>query len=344
MDYSRLYAEWHEQDARMLVRRDRNHPSVIMWSIGNEVGEQGQGEAGAAVAKELSNIVRDEDPTRPTTAAMNSARAGSPFPSAIDLAGLNYQGAGNRSIAPQYPVFHQNYPDKLVLGSETASTISSRGEYTFPVAPGDGAVAGPKTGEDVATRQMSSYDLYFPSWATSPDKEFGAQDRYSYVGGEFVWTGWDYIGEPTPFDASRSSYFGIIDLAGFKKDRFYIYQARWRPDFPMAHILPHWNWPERINLKDSEGNLVPTPVHVYTSGDEAELFLNGKSLGRKKKEAFQYRLRWDDVLYAPGELRVIVGVGYSENYGSAQQNSSEARPVHYFGRRQGPLLRYSCGS
>ncbi len=305
MDYSRIYADWHEQDARMLVRRDRNHPSVIMWSIGNEVGEQGQGAAGAAVAKELSDIVHDEDPTRPTTAAMNSARAGSPFPEAIDSAGLNYQGAGNRGTPPQYPVFHQNYPDKLVLGSETASTVSSRGEYTFPVASGTGAVAGPNAGENVSARQMSSYDLYFPSWATSPDKEFGAQDHYPFVAGEFVWTGWDYLGEPTPFDASRSSYFGIIDLAGFKKDRFYIYQARWRPDLPMAHLLPHWNWPERINLKDAGDKAVPTPVHVYTSGDEAELFLNGKSLGRKKMEPFQYRLRWDDVLYQPGELRVV---------------------------------------
>ncbi len=305
MDYSRIFAEWHEQDVRMLVRRDRNHPSVVMWSIGNEVGEQGQGEAGAAVAKELNDIVRDEDPTRPTTAAMNSARAGSPFPAAIDSAGLNYQGAGNRGMAPQYPVFHQNYPDKLVLGSETASTVSSRGEYTFPVAAGDGAVAGAGSGQDVMNRHMSSYDLYFPPWATSPDKEFAAQDRYPFVAGEFVWTGWDYLGEPTPFDASRSSYFGIIDLAGFKKDRFYIYQARWRPDLPMAHILPHWNWPERENLKDADGKAVPTPVHVYTSGDEAELFLNGKSLGRKKLASYEYRFRWDEVLYAPGELRVV---------------------------------------
>jgi len=297
-DYGRLYAEWHEQDTRMLVRRDRNHPSVIMWSIGNEIPEQGQGAAGAAMAKELSDIVREEDSTRPTTSAMNTARADSPFPAAVDLVGLNYQGAGmGVSGPPQYPVFHQNFPTKFVFGSETASTISSRGEYVFPVAKGIGAVTGQVTGQDNAARQMSSYDLYFPRWATSPDKEFAAQEQYPFVGGEFVWTGWDYLGEPTPFDSSRSSYFGIIDLAGFKKDRFYLYQARWRPDLPVVHILPHWNWPDRAGL--------PVPVHVYTSGDEAELFLNGKSLGRVKKGQFQYRLRWDDVIYRPGELKVV---------------------------------------
>ncbi|MGA2798485.1 MAG: DUF4982 domain-containing protein, partial [Thermoguttaceae bacterium] len=175
--------------------------------------------------------------------------------------------------------------------------------------------------------QMSSYDLYAPPWATTPDTEFKGQDEFPFTAGEFVWTGFDYLGEPTPYNRdvtnllnftdpeekakmakeleelgkiavpSRSSYFGIIDLAGFKKDRFYIYQARWRPDLPMVHILPHWNWPDRVGQV--------TPVHVYTSGDEAELFLNGKSLGKKKKEQYQYRLRWDDVTYEPGELRAV---------------------------------------
>jgi beta-galactosidase len=117
------------------------------------------------------------------------------------------------------------------------------------------------------------------------------------VAGEFVWTGWDYLGEPTPYYSARSSYCGMIDLAGFKKDRFFLYQARWRPDLPMAHLLPHWTWPERAGQV--------TPVHVFTSGDEAELFLNGRSLGRKKKGAFEYRLRWDDVVYEPGRLEVV---------------------------------------
>jgi beta-galactosidase len=316
-DYGTVFKDWHEADTRMLVRRDRNHPSVIMWSVGNEIAEQGQGQDGANVAQRLTDIVHEEDPTRPTTAAMNSARPGTPFPTAVDLVGLNYQGSRPSNNAPEgtYPLFKRDFPNKFVFGAETASTISSRGEYTFPVAPGKGAISqggrggGTPPGQNVQEHQMSSYDLYYPSWATSPDTEFTAQDRFKFIGGEFVWTGFDYIGEPTPWgggnDPSRSSYFGIIDLAGFPKDRFYLYQSQWRPDFPMAHILPHWNWPERAGLKNEDGSPAFTPVHVYTSGDEAELFLNGKSLGRKKKEPLTYRIRWDDVVYEPGELRVI---------------------------------------
>jgi beta-galactosidase len=306
-DYHLVYPQWHEQDLRALLRRDRNHPSVIMWSIGNEVGEQTGGPESAAIAKELVDICREEDPTRPTISGMNSARANSPFVGPIDHVGLNYQGTSVRGAPAQYPVFHQALPDKLVLGSETASALSTRGTYTFPVVSGLGTPATANAGEDPAKRYVSSYDLYSAPWSYSPDREFISQDIYPFVGGEFVWTGFDYLGEPTPFDASRSSYFGIIDLAGFKKDRFYIYQAYWRPELPMAHILPHWTWPDRVGQV--------TPVHVYTSGDEAELFLNGKSLGRKKK-VFDaqvpsmegkpaYRIRWDDVTYEPGELKVV---------------------------------------
>jgi beta-galactosidase len=311
-DYHLLFDDWHEKDLRAQVRRDRNHPAVILWSIGNEIGEQGNPE-GHALAAELTKIVHEEDLTRPVTAGANNINAAyNGFQKTVDVFGYNYKPT-------EYGKFRQSNPTMPLFASETASTVSTRGEYFFPV------VADKAQGR--ADFQMSSYDLYAPRWAWPPDVEFKGLDEFPFTAGEFVWTGFDYLGEPTPYDRdsttplnfidparqeqaakelkdtgrikvpSRSSYFGIVDLAGFKKDRFYIYQARWRPDLPMAHILPHWNWPERI------GQI--TPVHVYTSGDEAELFLNGRSLGRKKKAAYEYRLRWDEVKYEPGELRVV---------------------------------------
>jgi beta-galactosidase len=282
---------------RAQIRRDRNSPSVILWSIGNEVGEQYTGTDGAALARQLGDIVHDEDPTRPTTTAMNWAQATNALPASVDVIGLNYQGAGVRKAPGRYADFHEHFPDKVIIGSETASALSSRGEYYFPVAASNSAPVGPGSGEDQGRHQVSAYELYSAAFGSSPDRVFASQESHPYVGGEFVWTGWDYLGEPTPFDSSRSSYSGIIDLAGFKKDRFYLYQAHWRPEFPMAHIVPHWTWPERT------GQI--TPVHVFTSGDEAELFLNGKSLGRKKKGQYEYRLRWDDVVYQPGMLKVV---------------------------------------
>ena len=285
-DYSLLFPDWHEKDLRALVRRDRNHPCVILWSIGNEVSEQGT-PAGQQIAAELAGIVRSEDATRPVTAACNNANAGfNGFQKQLDVFGYNYQPAS-------YDKFRQANPEEPLFGSETASCISSRGEYFFPVS------TNKNSGR--SDFQVSSYDLSAPQWATIPDIEFRGQDQNPFVAGEFVWTGFDYLGEPTPYGGgnapSRSSYFGILDLAGFKKDRFYIYQARWRPDLHIAHILPHWNWPERVGQV--------TPVQVYTSGDEAELFLNGKSLGRKKLGPQDYRLRWDNVVYQPGELSVV---------------------------------------
>jgi beta-galactosidase len=311
-DYQRLFKDWHERDLRAELRRDRNHPSIIIWSVGNEVGEQGS-PAGLRIGADLAQIVHSEDTTRYVSSADSDANAAfNGFATNMDVFGYNYKPT-------RYGEAHEANPNKGIYGSETVSTISSRGVYTFPVAaePGEvsgtrggrrrrgaGATNGPQgdpPGQIVAQHQMSSYDLYYPGWATSPETEFAAQERNPFVAGEFVWTGFDYLGEPTPWgetnDPSRSSYFGIIDLCGFKKDRFYLYQAHWRPDFPMAHILPHWNWPERVGLV--------TPVHVYTSGEEAELFLNGKSLGRKKKEPYQYRIRWDDVVYKPGTLKVV---------------------------------------
>ena len=296
-DYHLLFDDWHEQDMRAQIRRDRNSPSVIMWSIGNEVGEQFTGTNGAVLAKQLCDLVHDEDSTRPTTSAMNWSHPTDPFPGVLDIIGLNYQGAGIRGAPGKYSAFHQQFPGKFIFGSETASALSSRGDYVFPVTTNRSAAAGPNSGEDRPKHQVSAYELYAAPFGSSADKVFASQEQNPYVGGEFVWTGWDYLGEPTPFDSSRSSYSGIIDLAGFKKDRFYLYQAHWRPDDPMAHILPHWTWPERT------GQI--TPVHVFTSGDEGELFLNGKSLGRKKKGPYDYRLRWDDVVYEPGTLKVV---------------------------------------
>jgi len=303
-DFHFLWADWHEQDTRAMLRRDRNHPSVIMWSIGNEVSEQNS-PAGAAIAKELTEISHEEDPTRPTISAMNSARSNSPMPAPIDLVGLNYQGAGLNARNPQYPTFHQAFPEKVVLGSETTDAYSSRGYYSFGGAGGRGRGGGAAGG---GVYQVSSYDLEHASWSYTPDVEFAAQERYPFVAGEFVWTGFDYLGEPDPYSANaRSSYSGILDLAGFKKDRFYLYQSVWRPDLPIAHILPHWTWPERAANPTANPPKAAevTPVHVYTSGDEAELFLNGQSLGRKKKAQYEYRLRWDDVTYQPGELKVV---------------------------------------
>ncbi|MCU0772742.1 MAG: DUF4982 domain-containing protein, partial [Verrucomicrobia bacterium] len=309
-DYARLFDEWHERDLRAMVRRERNHPSVVLWSIGNEVHEQ----SGPDLAQSLAGIVRSEDPTRPVTAGANQANAGiNGFQTAVDVFGLNYNINEYRRLLD-----HPGNESKPFLSTESASCISSRGEYFFPVARGESSRFN---------FQVSSYDLDAPSWAQSPDDAFAALDRHPRFMGEFVWTGFDYLGEPTPYDANlsnllnftdpgkraamqrelealgkirvpaASSYFGILDLCGFKKDRFHIYQARWRPDFPMAHILPHWNWPERVGQV--------TPVHVYTSGDQAELFLNGQSLGRKKKGQYEYRLRWDDVVYQPGQLEVV---------------------------------------
>ncbi len=282
-DYSTLFKEWHEKDVRAFVRRDRNHPSVIFWSAGNEVREQQNG----ILVGRLRAIFRSEDPTRPVTSGCDNPDAGfDGFQDSVDVFGYNYK-------PHLYAKFWAANPMKALYGSETSSCISSNGEYFFPVS-NDKA-------QGAQNFQVSSYNLTAPPWATIPDVEFEGQDRNPSVAGEFVWTGFDYLGEPTPYGndptPSRSSYFGIMDLCGFKKDRFYLYQARWRPDLPMAHLLPHWNWPGRIGQV--------TPVHLYTSGDSAELFLNGRSLGRKAKKPYEYRLRWDDVRYEPGELRVV---------------------------------------
>lgn len=307
-DFHLIFADWHEQDLRALVRRDRNHPSVIMWYIGNEVGEQYTGQAGADVAMQLKAIVKQEDPTRPVTASMNWAKADFPFSGAMDLISLNYQGEGIRQspefegtnrirTPPSYPAFHQAHPDKVILSSETASAFSSRGIYLFPVSPEMSAPVRDGRGGDSSIHQVSAYELHAVDFGSSADKVFKYIDTHPYVAGQFVWNGWDYIGEPTPYYSARSSYSGMIDLAGFKKDRFYLYQSQWRSELPMVHILPHWNWAGR------EGEI--TPIHVFTSGDEVELFINGESQGRKKMAPLTYRIRFDNTVYTPGEVKAV---------------------------------------
>lgn len=308
LDFHLIFSDWHEPDTRAFIRRDRNHPSIIAWSFGNEVGEQYTAEEGAALAKKLHDIVWEEDSTRPATASMNYAKPDMPFPGVMDILSLNYQGEGIRDApayahlkgirtSPLYPAFKKQFPGKLIVSSETASALSTRGTYLFPVTSGISAPVSDSTGGDPKNSYVSAYELYTAAFGSSADKVFASQDQHPYVAGEFVWSGWDYLGEPTPYYNARSSYSGIIDLAGFKKDRFYLYQSRWRPDLKMAHILPHWTWPERMGAI--------TPVHVFSSGDEAELFLDNVSLGRKRKGQYEYRFRWDSVVYKPGELRVV---------------------------------------
>ena len=239
---------------------------------------------------------------------MNYAKPGMPLPAVVDVIGLNYQGEGIRDTLPtnevkgirtppQYLAFHTAFTNKVIVSTESAAALSSRGEYLFPVKDTISAPVKDGLGGDSKRQQVSAYELHAADFGSSADKVFAAQDKHPFVAGEFVWSGWDYLGEPTPYYGVRSSYFGIIDLAGFKKDRFYLYQSRWRPDLRFAHILPHWTWPERVGQV--------TPVHVFTSGDEGELFLNGQSLGRKKKGQYEYRLRWDDMVYQPGTLKVV---------------------------------------
>lgn len=330
-DYNKLYNEWHEKDLQAMVRRDWNHPSVIIWSIGNEVMEQRDVE----MTRHLAGIVRELDDTRPVTAGYNNPDGGRDSNAAreLDLMGVNYF-FGQQARWDE----DERYKDMPTVGTETSSCVSTRGVYFM--------------GDTLRKNfQISSYDLDSPGWGCSPDRQFAMNARFPHLLGEFVWTGFDYLGEPTPYNSdntnllnfrtdpskqeelkkkleelariqppSRSSYFGIVDLAGFPKDRYYLYQSHWRPELPMAHILPHWNWPDRI------GQVVP--VHVYTSGTEAELFVNGKSWGRRsKREGQDFRLVWDSVVYQPGSVRVVAYKNGQKWAEDEVQTTGEARKI-----------------
>ena len=311
-DYNLLFDDWSEAVMRSLVRHYRNHPSVIMWSIGNEMPDQTT-DQGVIIARNLTAYCHDEDPTRPTSLGCNKRDAVfRDIVNQVDIFGLNY-------FHKTYPVFKEQNPTRRYHASETSSATSSRGEYFFPVTT--------DVNDSRSGFQLSSYDMTTIGWGCAPEVQFKMNEEYPFMSGEFVWTGFDYLGEPTPYNKdltnllnfsdpnelekarkeleelgkiktpSRSSYFGIVDLCGFPKDRYYNYKSYWRPDVPTVHILPHWNWEERI------GEI--TPVHIYTSGDAVELFLNGKSLGRREKVHSYDRLTWDDVRYEPGSLRAI---------------------------------------
>ena len=288
--YNRFFDEYAKRDVENLVRATRNHPSIVMWSAGNEVPDQ-YGSAGVKRALWLQNIFHREDPTRPVTVGMDQVNATmeSGFGAILDIPGLNYR-------VHLYEEAYEKFPQGFILGSETASTVSSRGIYKFPAVK-----AKMKEYPDF---QSSSYDLEYCSWSNLPETDFIMQDDKPWVIGEFVWTGFDYLGEPTPYDTSwpsRSSYFGMIDLAGIPKDRYYLYRSRWNTQDETLHILPHWNWEGREGKK--------TPVFVYTSYDRAELFVNEKSQGIRVKNdstpQTRYRLMWNDVLYEPGILKVV---------------------------------------
>lgn len=300
--YAKFFKEWSDKDMTNLVKHHRNHPSIIMWSIGNEIPEQWSKE-GVEIAKHLQDICHQYDPSRPVTQGMDKAEDAlkSGFAQVMDVPGFNYR------VHKYYKNIEQ-LPQGFLLGSETASTVSSRGVYKFPVQ------VRASSNNPYADGQCSSYDTEYCSWSNLPDDDWKMQDDYSWVIGEFVWTGYDYLGEPTPYDTywpSRSSYFGICDLAGLPKDRYYMYRARWNEHQHTTHLLPHWNW------KGREGQV--TPVYCYTDGVEGELFVNGKSQGRVRKDKSsrldRYRLRWNNVKYEPGEIRVVTYNQYGDKVG-----------------------------
>ena len=304
--YARFFKEWSTRDMENLLLANRNHPSIIMWSIGNEIPEQNS-EEGRDISESLQDICHQLDPTRPVTQGMDRAEEAlkSGFAQVMDVPGFNYR-------VHKYEKNLEQLPQGFLLGSETASTVSSRGVYKFPVEVTDNsqyaswAPTYDPTAILKADGQCSSYDVEYCSWSNLPDDDWVWQDDQEWVIGEFVWTGYDYLGEPTPYDEywpSRSSYFGICDLAGLPKDRYWLYRSKWNKEQHTIHLLPHWSWG-----KERQGKV--TPVYCYTDYPSGELFVNGKSQGRITKDPTsrldRYRLRWNHVKYEPGEIKVIV--------------------------------------
>jgi beta-galactosidase len=288
-DYSIWFDEWAMKDTEALLRRDRNHPSVILWSIGNEVMNMGK-RAGKKNAKAMADLCRKLDPTRPVMAGVHlTVEFDQELRDLFDVFGMNYW-------QDRYDQLHKEFPDLPLLASESSASLSSRGEYHFPVKE-------VYQGYIHESKQITSYDLVNTGFGTLPDKEFNYQ-KAPWMAGQFVWSGFDYHGEPDPYETqyypAHSSYFGIVDMAGFKKDRFYLYQSQWSKE-PMIHLLPHWSWTGREGLV--------TPVYVYSNCTQVELIVNGKSQGKKEKEEGVYRFKWEEIKYQPGSIKAI---GYNE--------------------------------
>ena len=304
--YHKVFDEWVERDLTNLLRHFRNNPSIVMWCIGNEVPDQWNGNRGPKLTRMLQDICHREDPTRPVTQGMDvpDAVVNNNMAAVLDVPGFNYR-------PHKYLENYKKLPQEIILGSETASTLSSRGVYKFPVER--------RSMAKYDDHQASSYDVEHCSWSNLPEDDFIQHDDLPYCIGEFVWTGFDYLGEPTPYYSdwpSHSSLFGIIDLAGLPKDRYYLYRSHWNKNAETLHILPHWNWEGR------EGEV--TPVFVYTNYPSAELFINGKSQGKRTKDLSvtiensadsasmaslkrqkRYRLMWMDTKYEPGTVKVV---------------------------------------
>lgn len=296
------FEDFAQRNIKNFVTRDRNHPSIFLWSVGNEMGEvQWNKNNGFQKLQTMINLVKQHDNSRPVT--MVNDKIESAKMRHFDMYDVHCWNYGRR-----YSLARQMEPNKAVIITESASTVSTRGFYELPLPE--------KKTDYTKSLQVSSYDLNAPNWAEIADDDFMWQQEEPYIAGEFVWTGFDYLGEPEPYtntwaknngftdaQASRSSYFGIVDLSGIPKDRYYLYKSYWKPENTTVHILPHWNWEERTGKN--------VPVFVYTNGDCAELFLNGNSQGSKCKNpksdnsTERFRLMWKDVIYQPGELKAI---------------------------------------